>query len=102
MIPPVIDVTGVSLSPNTSNAEAGEAGNRQLTATVEPTDATNKDVSYSIAPSSEGLSVSISGKIEWTAETPAGTYTTTVTTADGSYTDTHVLTLTEAEPEEGD
>lgn len=94
-----IMVTGVSLSPKTSNAEAGTAGNRQLNATVSPSNATNKSVSYAISPDADGLSVSGSGNITWTESTPAGEYTTTVTTVDGDYTDTHVLTLTEPEPE---
>ncbi|WP_062052358.1 hypothetical protein [Bacillus sp. JCM 19034] len=37
-----ISVTGVTVSPKTSSAEAGTAGSRQLTATVEPDDATDK------------------------------------------------------------
>ncbi|MFD1416806.1 phage tail protein [Oceanobacillus jeddahense] len=90
-----IDVTEVSLSPKTSNAEAGTAGNRQLNATVSPSNATNKSVSYAISPDADGLAVSGSGNITWTESTPAGEYTTTVTTDDGDYTDTHVLTLTE-------
>ena len=94
-----IMVTGVSLSPKTSNAEAGTAGNRQLNATVSPSNATNKSVSYAISPDADGLAVSGSGNITWTESTPAGEYTTTVTTDDGEYTDTHVLTLTEPEPE---
>lgn len=103
MIPPVVDVTGVTLSPKTSTAEAGENGNRQLTATVEPTDADNKNITF-VIESAEGLTVSENGKIEWTAETPAGDYTTTVTTEDGNYTDSHTLTLTEpdTDPEEGE
>ena len=95
-----INVTGVTLSPKTSTGETGIAGERQLTATVAPTDATNKAVTYSIAPSVTGLAVNASGKIPWTAETPAGTYTTTVKTADGNKTDTHALTLSDPpEPE---
>ncbi|WP_313430021.1 putative Ig domain-containing protein [Siminovitchia terrae] len=98
-----IAVTGVSLSPKTSSAEAGTAGTRQLTATVAPTNATNKNVSYAIAPTTNGLSVNTSGLISWSEDVPAGTYTTTVTTADGAKKDTHVLTLTEPEtPPEGE
>jgi uncharacterized protein YjdB len=97
-----INVTGVTLSPKTSNAESGTEGTRQLTATVAPSNATNKSVSYAIAPSATGLSVNNSGLISWSADTPAGEYTTTVTTDDGSHTDTHVLTLTEPEPDEPD
>ncbi len=94
-----IAVTGVTLSPKTSSAEAGTAGERQLTATVAPGGATNKSVTYAIAPTTSGLSVSNTGLIEWTAAVGAGEYTTTVTTTDGSFTDTHVLTLTDPEPE---
>lgn len=94
-----IVVTGVTLSPKTSTGETGTAGERQLTAAVAPANATNKAVTYSIAPSVTGLAVNVSGKITWTAETPAGTYTTTVKTADGNKTDTHVLTLTDPVPE---
>lgn len=102
-----ISVTGVTLSPKTGNAEIGTAGERQLTATVSPESATNKNVNYSIEPSTEGLSVSNTGKITWTENTPAGTYTTTVKTEDGEKTDTHVLTLKEPpepepDPEEGE
>lgn len=96
---PVVNVAGVTLSPKTSTGEAGTAGTRQLTATVAPSDATNKAVTYAIAPTTSGLSVSSSGLIEWTAAVAAGTYTTTVTTTDGSFTDNHVLTLTEPEPD---
>lgn len=92
--------TGVTLSPKTSSAEAGIAGNRQLSATVAPSNATNKGVSYVIAPATTGLAVNASGNITWTADVPAGEYTTTVTTTSGSKKDTHVLTLTEPTPPE--
>lgn len=94
-----ISVTGVTLSPKTSTAVAGTAGNRQLSATVTPANATNKTVTYSIAPATTGLAVTSGGNITWTDAVPAGEYTTTGKTADGNKTDTHVLTLTE--PEEG-
>ena len=93
-------VTGLSVSPQTSTAEAGTAGNRQITATVEPDNATNKNVTYNITPSATGLTVSDTGRIDWTAETPAGVYVTEVTTEDGNHTANHSLTLTEPEPEE--
>lgn len=92
-----ISVTGVTLSPKTSTGETGTSGERQLTATIAPSNATNKAVTYSIAPATTGLAVNASGKITWTGDVPAGEYTTTVKTADGSKTDTHVLTLTEPE-----
>lgn len=89
-------MTGVTISPKNSSAVAGTAGNRQLTATMAPENATNKAVTYSIAPPTEGLTVSASGNITWTEDVPAGVYTTTVETEDGSFTDTNVLTLTDA------
>lgn len=97
------------MSPRTSSAKSGESGKRQLTATVEPENATNKDVLYEIEPATDGLTVNTSGLIEWTADVPAGAYTTTAITDDGNHTDTHTLTLTEPEepeeptdPEEGE
>lgn len=98
-----ISVTGVTISPRTSTATAGESGSRQLTATIEPENATNKNVTFE-TENVEGLSVSQNGLLTWTENTPAGIYTTTVTTEDGEYTATHTLTLEEPEPEpeEGD
>lgn len=95
-----VAVTGVTLTPKTSDAESGTAGEQQLTATVVPSNATNKAVTYSIAPNTNGLAVNVSGKITWTGDVPAGDYTTTVKTADGSKTNTHTLTLTEPEEPE--
>lgn len=97
-----IAVTGVTVSPKTSSAVAGTAGSRQLTATVSPANATNKNVTYSIAPTTDGLAVSDAGLITWDDAVPAGQYTTTVITVDGNKKDTHVLTLTEPEPETGE
>ncbi len=94
-----VNVTGVTVSPKTSTAEAGKADSRKLTATVAPSNATDKTVTYAIKPATEGLTVNASGTISWNEAVPAGDYTTTVTTKDGSKTDTHVLTLTEPEPE---
>lgn len=95
-----IPVTGLSVTPQTSTAEAGTAGFRQLTVTIEPEDATNKNVTFNIVPSATGLAVSETGRIEWTEETPAGVYVTEVKTEDGDHTATHSLTLTESEPDE--
>jgi len=97
-----VSVTGLSISPQTSTAEAGTAGSRQLTVTIEPENATNKNVTYNITPSATGLSVSDTGRIEWTEDTPANVYVTEVKTEDGGHTATHSLTLTEPEPEESE
>lgn len=66
---------------------------------MEPENATNKNVTYKITPTAEGLSVSDSGVITWTEETPANVYVTEVKTEDGNHIATHSLTLTEPEPE---
>lgn len=96
---PVVNVTGVELSPKNMTGTAGEAANRQLTATVSPSDATNKKVSYSISPEADGLSVDDSDVLKWTADVEAGEYEVTVTTDDGNKTATSTLTLNEPEPE---
>ncbi|MDV7868167.1 Ig-like domain-containing protein [Enterococcus faecalis] len=90
----MVPVTGFSVSPKNSSADAGTAGNRQLTATVSPENATNKKVTYTITPETAGLEVSNSGNITWTADVPAGEYITTGTTEDGKFTDSNTLTLT--------
>ena len=88
-----IKVTGVTLAPNNMTGTEGEKSNRQLTATVAPSNATNKKVTYSVAPATDGLTVSTDGVLAWTADVPAGEYTVTVTTEDGKKTDTSKLVL---------
>ncbi|MHA7941743.1 chondroitinase-B domain-containing protein [Formosa sp. 3Alg 14/1] len=77
-----IGVTGVSFSSSTIDLALGSE--QQLTATVSPSDATNKNVSYS-SSSSSIVSVSSSGELTAVSE---GNATITVTTADGDFTDT--------------
>lgn len=74
--PTVIAVTGVKLDQTTLNA--GKSA--QLTATVSPSNATNKSVTWSASNSNVSVS---GGKV--TAKT-AGSAIVTVTTADGGYT----------------
>ena len=82
-----IAVTGVSLSP--TSVSLAVAATSQLTATVAPSNATNKNVSY--ASSNTAIAtVSASGLI--TAVAP-GTATITVTTADGAKTATCAVTV---------
>ncbi len=90
---PVVHPTGVTASPKTHSAEAGTAGSYTIAAAVAPSNANNKAVGYTIAPTTAGLTVSAAGKVDWTADVPAGTYTTTVKTTDGGKTDTSVLTI---------
>ena len=76
--PTVIAVTGVKLDQTTLTLNAGKSA--QLTATVSPSDATNKSVTWSANNSNVSVS---GGKV--TAKT-AGSAVVTVTTADGGYT----------------
>ncbi len=80
-------VTGVSLNKTTATMTEGES--LTLTATVAPTNATNKNVTWSSSDTNVAT-VSASGVI--TAKS-AGTATITVKTADGSKTATCVVTV---------
>ena len=83
-----VSVTGVKLSETELSLFTG--GSATLTATVEPTDATNKGVTWS--SSAEGVAtVDANGDV--TAVAP-GTTTITVTTADGNKTATCQVTVT--------
>ena len=84
-----VSVTGVSLNQSTASIEDGDT--LQLTETVLPSNATNKNVTWSssntsVATVSNGLVTGIS----------AGTAIITVTTTDGGYTATCTVTVTEA------
>lgn len=82
-----VSVTGVTLNQNSASIEVGDT--LQLTATVSPSNATNKAVTWSsnhtnIATVSNGLVTGVA----------AGSATITVTTSDGSYTATCTVTVT--------
>ena len=84
-----VSVTGVTLDQNSASIETGST--LQLTATVSPSNATNKTVSWSssntsVATVSNGLVTAVS----------AGNATITVTTSDGGYTATCAVTVTPA------
>ncbi len=79
VVPKVIAVTGVSISETTKELNVGE--NFTLTATIEPTDATNKNVTWS--SSNEDIVTVENGIVTAVAE---GNATITVTTEDGSFT----------------
>lgn len=92
-----IKVTGVTVAPKTNNLEVG--GTRQLNATIEPTNATNKAVTYE-SDDETIAKVNASGLITAIGE---GTATITVKTDDGNHTDTATVNVTEApepDPEE--
>lgn len=83
-----IKVTGVTLNKSTLSLEAGKE--ETLTATVTPTDATNKDVTWK--SSDDTVATVTDGKV---AAVKAGTAEITVTTEDGNYTATCDVTVTD-------
>jgi len=83
-----VAVTGVTMSPTT--ASVAVSGTQQLTATVAPSNATNKSVSWSSG--NTGIAtVNSSGLVTGIA---AGSATITVTSQDGSKTATCAITVT--------
>ena len=91
---PTVGVTGVTLNKTTLPLTVGDT--ETLTATVAPTDATNKAVTWTTSKESVAT-VDAEGKVTAVA---AGEATITVTTTDGSFTATCTVTVTAAsEPE---
>jgi alpha-amylase len=82
-----IAVTGVTLSP--TSASISVAGTQQLTATIAPTNATNKNVTWTTSNSAIAT-VSSSGLVTGVA---SGSATITVTTASGTKTATSAITV---------
>ncbi|MDR1783321.1 MAG: Ig-like domain-containing protein [Dysgonamonadaceae bacterium] len=82
-----ISVTSVSVTPTSKTMEIGET--LQLTATVNPSNATNKNVSWS-SSNSNVASVSSSGLVKAIS---SGTATITVKTTDGGYTAKSTITV---------
>lgn len=85
---PTVSVTGVTLAPI---PEMGEGGTYQLTATVMPENATNKNVTFSSSDTSVAT-VDANGLVTAIAK---GSFTITVTTEDGNYTATASSTIKE-------
>jgi uncharacterized protein YjdB len=83
-----VPVTGVSVSP--TSASLNVAATQQLTATVLPSNATNKNVSWSTSNASVAT-VNATGLVTAVA---VGAATITVTTQDGSKTATSSITVT--------
>lgn len=88
-----IPVTGVSVSPTSATISVN--GTQQLSATVSPSDATNKSVTWSSSNTSVAT-VSSSGLV--TGKT-AGTATITVKTNDGNKTATASITVQQSQPQ---
>ncbi|MBD0254694.1 MAG: Ig-like domain-containing protein, partial [Cytophagales bacterium] len=84
-----VAVTGVSLSPASVDLTVGST--RQLTATVSPANATNKNVSWSSSNPSVAT-VNATGLVTAVA---SGSATITVTTQDGSFAATTAVTVPE-------
>lgn len=87
-----VSVTGVSLNKTSLALEVGNS--ETLTATVTPSNATNKDVSWNSSDSS--VATVENGRV--TAK-KAGSTVITVTTSDGNKTASCNVTVTEKEPE---
>jgi gliding motility-associated-like protein len=83
-----VAVTGVTLSPTSTSLSVGAT--QQLTATIAPTNATNKSVTWS-SSNTAIATVSTAGLVTAVA---AGTATITVKTTDGSKTATCAVTVT--------
>ncbi|CAM3602756.1 MULTISPECIES: family 16 glycosylhydrolase [Paenibacillus] len=85
--PGSVPVTGVTVNPSTAQVEVGQSV--QLNANVAPSNATNKQVTWSVA-SGNIASVSPSGLVTGLAP---GTTTVTATTADGTKTASSTITV---------
>ena len=83
----VTPVTGITVTPATMDLIVGETGT--INYTIEPEDAFNQNVNYSIEQEGNYISVS-NGTVTALA---AGTATVTVTTVDGGFTGTCVVTV---------
>ncbi|MBE6289297.1 MAG: Ig domain-containing protein [Bacteroidaceae bacterium] len=90
--PTTIAVTGVSISKTTLALVEGES--ETLSATVAPSNATNKKVSWS-SNKTTVAAVDDNGKVTAVA---AGTATITVKTIDGNKTATCIITVAEPDP----
>jgi uncharacterized protein YjdB len=84
---PVIPVTGVTITPETATINVGDT--QQLTVTVLPADATNRNITWT-SNNPAVARVDANGLVTGVA---AGTATITVTTVDGGFTDTSVITV---------
>ncbi|WP_149303609.1 galactose-binding domain-containing protein [Pareuzebyella sediminis] len=88
--PPIVNVTGVVLSPDTATVTEGLT--EQLTATISPVDATDTGVTWSSDDESVAT-VDASGLV--TGVSP-GTATITATTDDGGFTSTSLVAVSPA------
>ena len=89
-VPPTVPVTNVLVSPSAISLEVGE--NFSLTATVEPSNATDQSVSWL----SDNLDIaSVDAATGLVTAVEGGPVTVTVTTQDGGYTASALITVNE-------
>ncbi len=84
---PNVAVTGINLTPTTSTATVG--GTQQLSVAITPSNATNKNVSYS----SNNTSIATVNNDGLVTAIAAGNATISATTIDGGFTDTSIVTV---------
>ena len=87
--PPVVSVTSVTLNKTATSIQVG--GTETLTATISPTDATNKNVTWK-SSNTAVATVDDNGKVTGVA---AGEATITVTTEEGGKTATCKVTVSD-------
>ena len=90
-----VPVTGVSLSPTALNLTVGGSSST-LTATVAPSDATNRAVNWSVVNANPSGCVTVNNGV--VAPVAAGTASVKVTTVDGGFTATCNVTVTSGSP----
>ncbi|MCM1545908.1 MAG: Ig-like domain-containing protein [Clostridiales bacterium] len=88
-----VHVTGVTVSPTSANVNKG--GQKQLTKTIAPANASNQNVTWS-SGNTAVATVDQTGKVTAKA---AGSATITVKTADGNFSASCVITVPEDAPE---
>ena len=91
--PTVIPVTSVAVAPKNATGTTGTASTKQFTATVLPATATNKTVSWTIAPTTTGVTINSSGLVSWTDAVAPVTLTITGKDSTGTVSDTGSLVL---------
>ena len=98
VVPPEpVPVDGVTVSPESLEKKVGDTP-VQLVATVSPSNANNKNVTWESSKSTVA-SVSNSGYVQFVGE---GSATITVETVDGGFTDTCTVTVSKATPPDPD
>ena len=86
-----VPVSGISIDDNIESLSLMEGTSQQLTATIAPSDATNKNVSWS---SSDETKVTVVNGLVNALAVTSTPVTITVTTDDGNWTDTVEVTVT--------